>query len=76
MYLHSKTGILRRAVGLQGAKNGYSGIQSQSRRLLQSWEEKEGHPRKIETLPRYGRVSNNRLFRALLNMNVLTITLW
>lgn len=61
----------RRAVGLKGAKAiGILGLRvGLLKPLSQSWEEKEGHPRKVGTLPRCSRVSNNTLFGALINMN-------
>ena len=72
MYFHLKTERLsRRAVGLKEAK--VMDILGLTVRLLkpqsQSWEEKEGHPRKFGSLPRCSRVSKNTLFRALINMN-------
>lgn len=72
MYLYLKTEMFsKRAVGLKGART--MSILGFTVRLLkplsQSWGKKEGHPGKVETLPRCRTVSKNTLFRALINMN-------
>lgn len=72
-YLRLKTERLSsRAVGLKKQAK-VMGILVVTVRLLRplshSSEEKEGHPRKVESLPRCSRVSKNTFFRALINMN-------
>lgn len=71
-YLYSKIEMLgKRAVGLKGART--MSILGFTVRLLKplslSWGKKEGHPRKVGTLPRCRAVSKNTLFRALINLN-------